>query len=231
MKIPAPLIALALTIPLIPSPLSAPHAQVDHLVVAIRSLPEGLAEFERLTGISAIAGGRHPGRGTENALVSLGGGKYLEIIAPQAGASLSPRDEGMRGLDRLRIINWAITVTDVDEAVTALKGAGFAGTAPQPGSRVTPSGERLEWTTFGLADATIAAAPFFIRWSPATKHPSTTAPGGCTMAKLTVQDPSSDRLAAALASLGVDGVAYAKGAVRIEATLTCGSKTATLTTP
>jgi hypothetical protein len=231
MTTPAPLIALALTIPLTSSLPSAPHARVDHLVVAIRSLPEGIAEFERLTGIRAMAGGRHPGRGTENALVSLGGGTYLEIIAPQAGASLSPRDEGMRGLDRLRIIAWAITVTDVDEAVTALKGAGFAGTPPQPGSRVTPSGERLEWTTFGLADSTMAAAPFFIRWSPATKHPSTTAPGGCTVAKLTIQDPSSDRLAAALAALGVNGVAYAKGAVRIEATLTCGARTTTLATP
>jgi Glyoxalase-like domain len=231
MKILAPLTLLALTAPLASSPPPALHAQVDHLVVAIRSLPEGIAEFERLIGIKAVVGGRHPGRGTENALVSLGGGKYLEIIAPQAGAALSPRDESMRKLDRLRIITWAVSVGDVGEAVTALKGVGFASTPPQPGSRVTPSGERLEWTTFGLADPTIAAAPFFIRWSPATKHPSTTAPGGCTVATLTVHDPASDRLAAALASLGVDGVAYATGAVRIEATLTCGSKTATLTTP
>src|SRR5688572_3845719 len=70
----------------------APLAQFDHLVIAVRSLEEGVAEFERLTGIKAGPGGRHPGRGTENALVSLGGGKYLEIIAPQAGATLSPRD-------------------------------------------------------------------------------------------------------------------------------------------
>jgi hypothetical protein len=231
MKSLAPLTLLALTVPLAPSPSAVVHAQFDHLVVAIRSLPEGIAEFERLVGVKAVVGGKHPGRGTENALVSLGDGRYVEIIAPQAGATLSPRDESMRQLDRLRIINWAISVGDVDEAVAALKGAGFATTPPQPGSRVTPSGERLEWTTFALGDPSIAAAPFFIRWSPATKHPSTTAAGGCTMAKLTVQDPSSDRLATALASLGVDGVTYAQGAVRIEATLTCGSKTATLVTP
>jgi hypothetical protein len=94
-------------------------ARFDHLVVAIRSLPEGIAEFERLTGLKPAIGGRHPGRGTENALVSFGGGKYLEIIAPQSGATLSPRDERMRAIDRLRIISWAIAVSDVGESATA----------------------------------------------------------------------------------------------------------------
>ena len=227
----APLALLAL---LAPAPLAlaplAPLAQLDHLVVAVRSLAEGMAEFERLTGITPGVGGKHPGRGTENALVSLGGGSYLEIIAPQAGVTLQPRDEDMRKLDRLRIINWAVGVSNVDEAVAALKGAGVAATPTQPGSRVTPGGERLEWTTFGLADQSLSIAPFFIRWSPATKHPSATAPGGCTLAELTVQDPASDRLSAALGALGIAGVTYAKGAPRIEARLTCSGKTATLTT-
>jgi hypothetical protein len=74
----------------------APRSQFDHLVVGIRSLPEGIAEFESLTGIKPGVGGKHPDRGTENALVSLGGGGYLEIIAPQPGATLSTVDEGMR---------------------------------------------------------------------------------------------------------------------------------------
>lgn len=225
------LVAPAPGAPVAPSVPSAPVAQFDHLVVAVRSLDEGVAEFERLTGIKAAAGGKHPGRGTENALVSFGGGKYLEILAPQAGATLSPRDEGMRKLDRLRIINWAISVSDVAGAVAALKGAGFTATPPQPGSRVTPLGERLEWTTFGLADPAITLAPFFINWSAATKHPSTTAPGGCEMPELKITDPASERLSAALGALGVSGVTYAKGPLRIDATLRCGSKTAALTTP
>ena len=116
------------------------RGQFDHLVVAIRSLAEGMAEFEGATGVRPVVGGKHPGRGTENALVSLGGGKYLEIIAPQPGAPLSAMDEGMRKLDRLQIIGWAVSVSEVDAAVAALKAAGVATTPPQPGSRITPGG-------------------------------------------------------------------------------------------
>ena len=206
-------------------------AQFDHLVVAIRSLPEGIAEFERLTGIKAGVGGKHPGRGTENALISFGGRKYLEIIAPQAGVSLSPRDEAMRSLERLHIIDWAVSVNSVERAVDTLRTAGFATTPAQPGARVTPAGERLEWTTFGLADRGIAVAPFFINWHAGTKHPATTAPGGCELATLTIADPASDRLAKALGALGVPEIAYVKGAPRIEARVKCGDRTVKLTNP
>ena len=205
-------------------------AQIDHLVVAIRSLPEGVAEFERLLGVKGAVGGKHPGRGTENALVSLGGGTYLEIIAPQEAVTLSPGDEAMRGLDHLRIIGWAVSVSDAGAAASALKSAGFATTPPQPGSRVTPAGETLQWTTFGLADR-FSVAPFFINWSASTKHPSTTSPGGCELTRLMVTDPQHTKLSTALSALQVAGVTYAEGASRIEAVIRCGSRTATLTTP
>jgi len=204
------------------------HAQMDHLMVAIRSLPEGIAEFERLTGVKAVVGGKHPGRGTENALVSLGGGSYLEIIAPQADAPQLFADyEPMRTLDRLTIFTWAVGVSDATAAAAALKTAGLSVTPVAPGARVTPAGERLEWSTFGLADRSIPIAPFFIQWSPGTKHPSTTSPGGCSLSSLKLQDPAIARLSAGLKALGVPGVTYAEGPSAIEAAVTCGSKTVT----
>ena len=207
----------------------APRAQLDHIVVGIRSLDEGIAQFEQLTGVKAGIGGKHPGRGTENALVSLGGGSYLEILAPQASASLSPQDQPLRNLARLTIIDWAVSVPEVDGAVAALKSAGFAASPAQPGARLTPSGERLDWTTFGLRGADIDAAPFFIRWSPNTRHPSTTAPAGCELDALVVEDPAADRLTTAMRALDVAHIRIANGTLRIEATLSCGSKRATLT--
>ncbi len=207
----------------------APRAQLDHLVVAIRSLDEGVAQFEKLTGVKPIAGGKHPGRGTENALASLGGGSYLEILAPQAGATLSPDDEPLRTLEHLTIIDWAVGVPDVDAAVAALKAAGFATSLPRPGARLTPSGDRLDWMTFGLADASIASAPFFIRWSPNSRHPSTTTPAGCALERLAVHDPAADRLQTILAALEVTGASVVAGAAKIEAVVACGSQRATLT--
>lgn len=219
---PAPFATVASSTP------SAPRAQLDHLVVAIRSLDQGIAQFEAMTGVTPVAGGRHPGRGTENALVSLGGGSYLEIIAPQAGATLSAEDEYMRAIAKLSIVDWAVSVPDVDEALAALKSAGFAASPPRPGARLTPSGERLDWMTFGLAGAGAGGAPFFIHWSPNTRHPSMTAPAGCTLERLVVQAPASGRLAAALASMVVADVTVATGPPRLEAALTCGSKRAIL---
>lgn len=206
------------------------RAQFDHLVVGIRSLPEGIAEFARLTGVTPGVGGKHPGRGTENALVSLGGGSYVEILAPQPGATLSVADEGLRKLEHLRIVDWAVSVSGVEAGIETLRGAGFAVELVRPGSRVAPSGERLEWTTFDLADPSLSMAPFCIHWSPGTVHPSTNAPGGCALTGLTVQDRAPDRLAAALNALAVEGIAYATGAPRIEARLTCGDKSVTLST-
>jgi len=231
-----PLTTLALVTILAPV-LSAPsprktdvelHAQMDHLMLAIRSLPAGIAEFERLTGVKAVVGGKHPGRGTENALVSLGNGSYVEIIAPQADAPQLFADyEPMRTLDRLTIFTWAVGVPDAKAAAEALTSAGLAVTPPQPGARVTPSGERLEWTTFALTDRSIAVAPFFIQWSAGTKHPSTTSPAGCSLSSMKVQDPKIARLSAGLNNLGVPGVVYQEGRSEIVATLTCGAKTVT----
>jgi hypothetical protein len=218
-------VAGALVSPLV----MAPRAQLDHLVVAIRNLDEGIAQFETMTGVKAAVGGRHPGRGTENALVALGGGSYMEILAPQKGGTLLPEDEPIRGLARLTIMDWAVSIPVVDEAIAALQTVGFKTSPLQPGSRLTPAGERLEWSTFGLSGARIDVAPFFIHWSANTRHPSTTAPGGCSLERVLVQDPESARLSAALKALEVSGVTVQFGAPRIDATLTCGSKRATLT--
>ena len=110
----------------------APRAQLDHIVVGIRSLDEGIAQFESLTGVKAGVGGKHPGRGTENALVSLGGGTYLEILAPQAGAALSPQDQTLRVLERLTIIDWAVSVPEVHRSVAALNSLGFTSSSAHP---------------------------------------------------------------------------------------------------
>jgi hypothetical protein len=209
--------------------LVAVSARFDHLVVGIRSLAEGVGQFKRLIGLEAAGGGTHPGRGTENALVSLGSAEYLEIIAPRAEARLSDADAKLRELDRLTIVTWAVAVDNADDAREILKAEGFATTVPQQGSRVTPSGERLDWEVFRLTDAKIGGAPFFIEWSDLASHPSSTAPSGCVRERFHIQTPASDRLSAMLNALGLADVTVANGAQAIEASITSGSRRAIFT--
>jgi len=61
-------------------------ARVDHVIVSIDSLERGMAMLEQRTGVAPMMGAVHPGRGTRNALLSLGPTTYLELLAPnQAG--------------------------------------------------------------------------------------------------------------------------------------------------
>ena len=202
----------------------------DHLVVGIRSLDEGIDQFEKLTGVKPAVGGQHPGRGTENALVSLGPGAYLEILAPQRDAALSFADAELYGLDRLTIVTWAVAVEDAFAAAAALNAAGFGTTPAKRGSRVTPAGDRLEWTVFKLDGGAISMAPFFIQWGDSTPHPSGTAPEGCVLERLVVREPEPDRLRALLDALDVAGVAVEGGNARIEAGIRCATRTAVLAT-
>jgi hypothetical protein len=53
----------------------------DHLVVAARELAVGVAWVESRLGVPMGAGGRHDVMGTHNRLLSLGPGRFLEVIA------------------------------------------------------------------------------------------------------------------------------------------------------
>jgi len=65
----------------------------DHLVIAARTLEEGVAWVERQLGVPMAAGGKHPLMGTHNRLLSLGPGRFLEVIAidPEAPQPARPR--------------------------------------------------------------------------------------------------------------------------------------------
>ena len=84
-------------------------ARVDHLVYAAADLDRGIEEIEKLLGVRAAIGGRHPGRGTRNALIALGPETYLEIIAPDPDqpAPASARSFGLDAVEKSRLVTWA----------------------------------------------------------------------------------------------------------------------------
>jgi hypothetical protein len=204
------------------------RAHLDHIVVGIRALDEGMAAFERLTGVAPVRGGRHPNRGTENALVSLGPGRYLEIVAPH-GEPVAAHDLGeMRSLDELTVIDWAVGVNGMTAARQAMTAAGATLGSEAPGSRVLPSGFLLEWSTARLTAPAIATAPFFIQWKTGTVHPSMTSPSGCRVSGMEVQDPAAADLSRTLNALQISGVTVRRGDPGIFVTLECGERSLTL---
>jgi hypothetical protein len=202
-----------------------PVAQIDHILLGIDDLERGMQAFEQATGVKPVLGGKHP-RGTHNALVSLGDGTYVEIIAIQKGVKPPEDFAGLAQLHRLTPIGWAVSAKDSAQLRSRLEAAGLAVTDPAPGSRITPAGKTLSWHTFNLKD-NFEEAPFFIVWSPQTAHPSTTSPGGCKLQQWRIAGPHGRNLEQLRRTLDVGvEVADAKATV-LRLSLTCPKGTTT----
>jgi len=194
-------------------PPPAPH--VDHVMLGISDLDRGIRELESLTGVRAVYGGEHPGRGTHNALVSLGADTYVEIIAPRAGAG------DLAKLEHLTPVGWAVGASRAQ-----VEHSGIKTTAPRAGSRRQPSGNVLHWETFELAQP-LDNAPFFIRWRDPAQHPAKTSPGGCSLGGIEFDDPKAEDLTRVIRALGLD-FPVASGPAAMRVTLRCGSRTVRL---
>jgi len=165
---------------------------IDHLILGVANLDDGIEQFERRTGVRPACGGKHP-TGTHNALVSLGDGIYLEIVALQPGAVPPPEFAALSFLKELTPVGWAVASTDLEALRNELAAADLPVTEPDAGSRATPSGSTLRWQTFRLQTG-FREAPFFIVWSADSPHPSATNPSGCTLSALTIASPMGEVL-------------------------------------
>jgi catechol 2,3-dioxygenase-like lactoylglutathione lyase family enzyme len=162
---------------------------LDHILLGCDDLDRGIDFVEKHTGVRAAFGGVHPGRGTRNALLSLGEMHYLEIIAPDPQQSGLPDHHGLLRLSEPRLIGWAAHPGNLDQFSTRLRIAGIAFNGPTPGSRKRPDGRLLQWKTLNLKDDQGGLLPFFIEWSPDTLHPSVDAPGGCRVVHFSLSTP------------------------------------------
>lgn len=65
--------------------------RIDHLVYATPDLDRGIAEIEKLVGVRATLGGKHPGRGTRNAFIALGPNSFLENRCTRSRSTTAQR--------------------------------------------------------------------------------------------------------------------------------------------
>ena len=199
------------------------NAAVDHLLLGAADLDVGVAWAASLTGVNAASGGSHPGAGTRNALLSLGGRQYLEIIAPDPAQTAFHFHIDIRTLTAPRLIAWAAATADIHLVAKRARDAGFEVLGPRDGSRVRPDGKQLRWQTLAVANGFgrqgVEAVPFFIQWAAGSVHPSQDSPGGCELLRLEIEHPDSGALTEALQKLGIEAAVKQATAVRLRATL------------
>jgi hypothetical protein len=162
---------------------------LDHIILGCNDLDAGVAYVFQHLGVRAAAGGVHPGAGTQNALLSLGTLRYLEIIAPDPLQPASTDPRHVADLKSPALVGWAIHLNDVEQFSASLQAAEVGAVGPKPGSRKRPDGSLLTWKSLTLKDDYNGMLPFFIEWSSGASHPSADAPQGCRLAKLELGGP------------------------------------------
>ncbi len=194
---------------------------IDHLVYAARELDAAVVHLEKRLCVRAAPGGKHTGLGTHNALLSLGNGAYLEIIAPDPDepSPSMPRPFGIDALTAPRLVTWAVKAAGIERRVEAARAAGFDPGPVIAMHRDLPGGNRLDWRlTYRQQLAGNGIVPFLIDWQPAP-HPSETAPGGCTLLSLRAEHPDPDAVLATLNALSVDLAVTPGPAIALVATI------------
>ena len=168
-------------------------ARVDHLVYATGELDRGVAEIERILGIRASWGGRHPTWGTRNALAAVGPRCYLEIIAPdpEHAATVGARPFGLDEHGPSRLVGWAANATELKQLRIQASQRGVTLGDVKSGNRQLPDGTVLRWM---LTDVCCVVAdgiiPFFIDWGQ-SPHPASAAPAGAMLVSLRAEHPQA----------------------------------------
>jgi len=196
-------IALALSIPARAQEAIPEMATIDHLVYAVPDLDAASGAIAKATDITPTPGGAHPGRGTANALMSLGKRTYLEIIGPDLAESGRPAARKFAALDAAEILTYAVERADLESIEAKAKALGHRTSGIRPGSRRTPSGESLEWRSMLVPSKTYAGLmPFFIDWRE-TPHPGKTSAQGARLVSITVTHPQPEGLRALYSEYGI----------------------------
>ncbi|NJB87000.1 hypothetical protein GGR26_002777 [Lewinella marina] len=185
---------------------------LDHLVYTVPDLSRAIASFTA-AGLPPTPGGRHPERGTHNALLRLGLRSYLELLAVDPDTDIPPpRWMGIDLAGGISVISrWAVHAGAVQ----------YSGEALQSGSRRLADGQLLRWR---LSDPgthpAVDVVPFVIDWSASGTHPADRLPDlGLALESLTLEHPDPAAVNDRLLRMGLPQKAIRGAAPRIGAVL------------
>lgn len=201
--------------------LNAIPAQLDHLIITVPDLEAGVAAVEEATGVRAVPGGSHPGRGTANFLLGLaptgwpeGAHTYLEILGPDLQQE-KPAD-GTLPLDahlatEPTLQTWAIHPPAFLAKVAAANTAGIDFGEVQDMARDTAEGDRLEWRLTTRSPLPHEGAqPFLIDWGESV-HPAEAALPTLELLEFRVESPEPEAARQVLEVLGAGDTTVVEG--------------------
>ena len=196
-------------------------AQLDHLIITVPDLEAGVAAVEEATGVRAVPGGSHPGRGTANFLLGLaptgwpeGAHTYLEILGPDPQQE-KPAD-GTLPLDahlatEPTLQTWAIHPPAFLAKVAAANTAGIDFGEVQDMARDTAEGDRLEWRLTTRSPLPHEGAqPFLIDWGESV-HPAEAALPTLELLEFRVESPEPEAARQVLEVLGAGDTTVVEG--------------------
>ena len=161
--------------------------EVDHIVVAARTLDEGARWVEERLGVAPVPGGKHVLMGTHNRLLKLGPRVYLEVIAidPDAPApgrarwfALDSPEMAERREQGPALIHWVERSSDIEADLARV---------PDDIEVLSASRGPYRWRIGVPADGHLPCAgrvPTLIQWE-GDAHPADALPeSGCRLIAL-----------------------------------------------
>jgi hypothetical protein len=198
---------------------------VDHLVLGVSDLQRGIEWFEQKTGVRAASGGRHPNRGTRNALVSFDGRQYLELLAPDPQQAGHPGHTELSKLTTPRFVLWASATNEIDALAQQAKLGKLTVAGLLDGSRARPDGNLLKWRSLKVTRESdkdllyFNIIPFFIQWDKDSLHPSQDSPTGCQLLSLEFEHPDAESIRTLMKTLGINAKVAKAASPAINVTL------------
>lgn len=177
--------------------------QLDHFAVATPSLDVAADEFAQRTGIRPSAGGSHPGKGTRNALVSLGPQLYLAIDGPDPAQPLVGNTGAwMRELIQPLANVYVVRTDDIELAMKGLEKLGYSCEIERL-NRLRPNGAEVAWLSLVVRGHDFGRAmPIITQWLT-SDHPERDAPQGCRLETFLVRHPEAVALSAVFSQIGL----------------------------
>lgn len=165
---------------------------IDHLVYAVPDLAQAISEFELKLGIAPVFGGQHLTKGTKNALLNLGDGAYLELLALDLTNDRvqSPRWMGIDLIEQPQMVRWALKTDQINQVSRQLSAFHPAHGQIETGERQQANGEFLRWQMcLPTATPVVDILPFFVDWSSSRHHPCDQLEKGCSLQEIQLFHP------------------------------------------